>query len=280
LKLEAQVLPIHKLLVPVVASLALAGAVRAAPQATQPSAKPDLRAEIARRLEIKVDDVRPSPVAGLYEVSSGAEVGYVSADGRFYLDGDVFDMSSKENLTEDRRKQGRLALLAGVSDADAIVFAPKTAARHTVTVFTDVDCVHCRRMHGEMAELNRLGIRVRYLMFPRGGPGSDSWRKAEAVWCSGDRKEALTRAKRGETLDADRGAVRARSAARHHRDAGNHHGSGRVSCGVCDGRLSRYLSLGSRGGCRFAVRFSAREAAACRARPSTHPRPPAVPSAA
>jgi thiol:disulfide interchange protein DsbC len=194
-------------MVPLLASLAIAGAVGAAPQApqaAQPAAKPDPRAEIAKRLEIKVEDVRPSPIAGLYEVSSGAEVGYVSADGRFYLDGDVFDMASKENLTEDRRKQGRLALLAGVSDTDAIVFAPKTAARHTVTVFTDVDCVHCRRMHGEMAELNRLGIRVRYLMFPRGGPGSDSWRKAEAVWCSDDRKEALTRAKRGEKLDAGR----------------------------------------------------------------------------
>jgi thiol:disulfide interchange protein DsbC len=198
------VLTIRKLLLPVAASLAIAGAVGAAPQAAQPAAKPDPRAEIARRLEIKVEDIRPSPIAGLYEVSSGAEVGYVSADGRFYVDGDVFDMGSKENLTEDRRKQGRLALLAGVSDSDAIIFGPKTAARHTVTVFTDVDCVHCRRMHGEMGELNRLGIRVRYLMFPRGGPGSDAWRKAEAVWCSQDRKEALTRAKRGEKLEAGR----------------------------------------------------------------------------
>lgn len=197
-------LPIRQLLVPVVASLAIAGAVRAAPQAAQPAAKPDPRVEIAKRLEIKVEDIRPSPIAGLYEVSSGAEVGYVSADGRFYVDGDVFDMGSKQNLTEDRRKQGRLALLAGVSDADTIVFAPKTAARHTVTVFTDVDCVHCRRLHGDMAELNRLGIRVRYLMFPRGGPDSDAWSKAESVWCSGDRKEALTRAKRGEKIEARR----------------------------------------------------------------------------
>jgi thiol:disulfide interchange protein DsbC len=188
--------------IPVAASLALAGAAGAAPQAAPPAARVDVRAEIARRLEIKVEDVRPSPIAGLYEVSSGAEVGYVSADGRFYIDGDVFDMESKQNLTEDRRKKGRLALMAGIDDEDAIIFAPKTAARHTVTVFTDTDCVHCRRMHGEMAELNRLGIRVRYLMFPRGGPGSDAWRKAEAVWCSDDRRDALTRAKRGEKVTA------------------------------------------------------------------------------
>jgi thiol:disulfide interchange protein DsbC len=180
-----------------VAAFALAGtAAAASPQA----ARPDVRAEIARRLEIKVEDVRPSPIPGLYEVSSGAEVGYVSSDGRFYVDGDVFDMNSRDNLTEKRRREGRLALLAGISDDDAIVFAPKGAVRHTLTVFTDIDCTYCRRMHQEIAEFNRLGIRVRYMMFPRSGPGTDSWRKAEAVWCSADRREALTRAKRGETL--------------------------------------------------------------------------------
>lgn len=190
------------MLVPVAAALAIAGAAGAAPQAAPAAAKPDVRAEIAKRLEIKVEDVRQSAVPGLYEVSSGAEVGYVSADGRFYIDGDVFDMGSKQNLTEDRRKQGRLALMAGIDDDDTIIFAPTTPARHTVTVFTDTECVYCRRMHGEMAELNRLGIRVRYLMYPRGGPGSDAWRKAEAVWCSDDRRDALTRAKRGEKVSA------------------------------------------------------------------------------
>jgi thiol:disulfide interchange protein DsbC len=189
---------LSRLLLPLTAVLALAGAGPAAPEAAQP----DVRAQIAKRLDIKVEDVRPSPIAGLYEVTSGAEVGYVSADGRFYVDGDVYEMNSKRNLTEDKRKAGRLALLAGVKDEDAIVFAPKGQAAHTVTVFTDVDCVHCRRMHSEIAELNKLGIRVRYLSFPRGGPGSDSWRKAESVWCSADRRDALTRAKKGETLPA------------------------------------------------------------------------------
>jgi thiol:disulfide interchange protein DsbC len=185
----------------VLALLALTGTGDAVPQA----AKPDkVRALIAKRLEVKVEDVRPSPIAGLYEVRSGTDVGYVSTDGRFYVDGDVFDMASKHNLTEDVRKKGRLALLAGVRDQDAIIFAPKSGAQHTVTVFTDVDCVHCRRMHSEIGELNRLGVRVRYLMFPRGGPGSDSWQKAQSVWCSADRQDALTRAKKGEKIAAGR----------------------------------------------------------------------------
>jgi thiol:disulfide interchange protein DsbC len=191
-----------------VASLALAGSGLAAPQgatavapaAARPAAKGDVRAQIAKRLDIKVEDVRSSPIPGLFEVRSGAEVGYVSADGRYYLDGDVFEMDSKHNLTEDTRKNGRLALLAGIRDEDTIIFAPSGPAKHTVTVFTDVDCVHCRHMHSEIAELNRLGIRVRYLMFPRGGPDTESWNKAVSVWCSADRKAALTRAKKGETL--------------------------------------------------------------------------------
>lgn len=187
--------PFRRILFPAAALLALAAS--AAPPATA-----DVRAEIARRLEIKVEDVNPSPIDGLYEVRSGVEVGYVSADGRFYVDGDVFDMASKDNLTEARRQAGRLQLLATIKDGDAIVFAPAGPVRHTLTVFTDIDCTYCRRMHQDIGELNRLGIRVRYLMYPRNGPGTESWRKAEAVWCSTDRKDALTRAKRGEAVKA------------------------------------------------------------------------------
>jgi thiol:disulfide interchange protein DsbC len=190
---------IRPLFLSALATLPLALPGDAPAQAAKPD---DVRAQIAKRLEIKAEDVRPSPIEGLYEVRSGAEVGYVSTDGKYYVDGDIFEMASKQNLTEDARRKGRLAVLAGVKDEDAIIFAPKGAAKHTVTVFTDVDCVYCRKMHSEIAELNRLGIRVRYLMFPRGGPGSDSWNKAESVWCSADRKAALTRAKKGEKVTA------------------------------------------------------------------------------
>jgi thiol:disulfide interchange protein DsbC len=169
---------------------------------TQAAPKSDVRAEIARHLEVKPEDIQPSPIPGLYEIRNGSDVGYVSVDGRFYVDGDIFDMQTRDNLTEPRRQQGRLDLLSKVSDSDAIVFTPQGPIRHTLTVFTDVDCTYCRRMHQEMAELNRLGIRVRYLMYPRSGPDSESWHKAEAVWCSADRRDALTRAKRGENIKA------------------------------------------------------------------------------
>lgn len=189
-------------ILPVLMAVPLVAAVP--PTGAQQGRSPDARAEIAKRLDVAVEDIQASPIPGLYEVRRGAEVGYASADGRHYIDGDLFDLQTRDNLTEKRRRQGRLALLAGVGDEAAIVFAPAGTARHVVTVFTDIDCTYCRRLHQDMAELNRLGIRVRYLMFPRGGPDSDSWHQAEAVWCSTDRRDALTRAKRGETIKAGR----------------------------------------------------------------------------
>lgn len=168
------------------------------------AAKPDeaeVKAAVAERLGIKIEDIQPSPVPGLYEVVSGTDVGYVSADGRFYVDGDVFDMHTRRNLTDQRRKAGRVALLKGIQDSDTIVFAPKEA-KYTLDVFTDVDCTYCRKLHSQIDQFNNLGIKVRYLMYPRSGPGSPAWQQAQAVWCSADRKDALTRAKRGERVEA------------------------------------------------------------------------------
>jgi len=162
--------------------------------ASAPAADP--RAAIAKRLEVDVDAVRPSALPGIYEVAHGGEVLYVSSDGRYALSGDLFETAGGRNLTEQRRTEARGAALRSLGDADTIIFGPRTA-RYTVTVFTDVDCPYCRRMHSEIAEYNRLGVRVRYAFYPRSGPGTESWKKAESVWCAPDRQDALTRAKAG-----------------------------------------------------------------------------------
>ena len=164
------------------------------------STRPDPRAELAKRMPgSKPEDFRPSRIDGLYEYSRGADIVYVSADGRHVLDGDLFDLSSAANLTEQRRREARLAMIGRLSDADMVVFGPRNA-RYTVTVFTDVDCTYCRKLHSEIAQYNDLGIRVRYLFYPRTGPDTESWKKAEAVWCARDRNDALTRAKKGEVI--------------------------------------------------------------------------------
>jgi thiol:disulfide interchange protein DsbC len=81
-----------------------------------------------------------------------------------------------------------------------IAYSP-SKAKHTVTVFTDIDCGYCRRMHQQMSEYNQLGIAVEYMFFPRAGVGSESFDKAVSVWCAADRAKALTDAKAGTALD-------------------------------------------------------------------------------
>jgi thiol:disulfide interchange protein DsbC len=148
----------------------------------------------------KIEDLRASPIAGIYEFVQGAEVSYITTDGKFFIDGNVYDMKSRENLTEEMRAHARVALVGAVPESEMLIFSPPNP-KYTITVFTDVDCAYCRKLHSDMAELNRLGIRVRYMFYPRSGPGTESWHKAEVVWCSPNRNDALTRAKAGATVD-------------------------------------------------------------------------------
>jgi thiol:disulfide interchange protein DsbC len=162
----------------------------------------DPRAALLKRLPAgsKLEDLRPSPIPGIYEFMQGAEISYLTADGKYFLDGNLYDMDSRENLTEVLRARARLAMISAVPESQMVIFSPKNPL-YTITVFTDVDCGYCRKLHSEMAELNRLGVRVRYVFFPRSGPNTDSWKKAEVVWCSANRNEAFTRAKSGAQLD-------------------------------------------------------------------------------
>ena len=101
-----------------------------------------------------------------------------------------------------------------------LIFSPKNP-QYTITVFTDVDCQYCRKLHSEMAELNKLGCACATCSFRAPGPNTESWRKAEVVWCSADRNEALTRAKAGaaagheQDLRADAGGARICARAEH-----------------------------------------------------------------
>jgi thiol:disulfide interchange protein DsbC len=168
----------------------------------QAPAKPDPRAAIAKKFgDITVEDVRVSPINGVYEISRDSEISYVTADGKYAILGDLFDVDSDANLSENRRRTIRSRMIQSVPESEMLVFSPKDP-KYTITVFTDIDCGYCRRLHSQIAEYNRLGIRVRYMFFPRTGPNTDSWHKAEAVWCSSNRNEALTRAKNGEEIKA------------------------------------------------------------------------------
>jgi len=149
----------------------------------------------------KPDSVRKSSVPGLYEAVYGTQVFYITRDGNFIIQGDIHDIRLGRNLSEQIRKKLRLKILQPFGKDEMIIFSPeKGTRRHTITVFTDIDCSYCRKLHNEIESYNFLGIEVRYLFFPRSGVGTPSYNKAVTVWCSKDRQDALTRAKFGEKL--------------------------------------------------------------------------------
>lgn len=160
---------------------------------------PDELAELFPGIEAQ--NVIESPIPGVYEVTVGTSVAYVSKNGRYLLRGELIDLETETNVTAQRQNAARMTVLAALDEAEMVIFSPENPS-HTVTVFTDIDCGYCRRMHQEMARLNELGIRVRYLFYPRSGPGTESWSKANNVWCAGDRLEAMTQAKNGQEVPA------------------------------------------------------------------------------
>lgn len=160
-----------------------------------------VRAALTKRLpDLKLDAVTPAPLPGLFEVQVGSNLVYVSEDGRYLLQGELIDLEKGENLTENRQGGIRAKALKGLSEDKMVIFAPATY-KHTITVFTDIDCGYCRKLHKEINDYLQAGIRVRYLFFPRAGKGSPAFDKSVAVWCASNRQQALTDAKAGKDIE-------------------------------------------------------------------------------
>lgn len=150
--------------------------------------------------DVELDSVGASPISGLYEVVIGPRLFYVSEDGRYLIQGNVIDTKTRENLTESKLAKAKKAAMDQVGEGTMIVFEPKEP-KHTITVFTDIDCGYCRKLHREIDDFSKEGIRVRYLFYPRAGVGSPSYKKAVSVWCADDRRQAMTDAKAGKDLE-------------------------------------------------------------------------------
>jgi|SRR5690606_17993885 len=145
--------------------------------------------------QVKIDVVQESVIPGFYEAIVGSQFIYVSRDGRFILDGSAIDVDSQRDITEAARARSRMASLKDLGADKRIIFSPPQP-RHSVTVFTDIDCPFCRRFHQQIDAYNAAGIAVEYVFLPLDiHPGAD--KKAEAVWCAADRKAAFTAAMNG-----------------------------------------------------------------------------------
>lgn len=150
---------------------------------------------------VAIELIDEAPLPGFREVVVAGQALYVSDDGRYLLQGSLFDVENKRDLSQAGLSKVRRDLVAQVPADERIVFAPANP-RHTVTVFTDVECGYCRRLHEEIAEYNERGIAIEYLAFPRMGLGTEDHRLMSSVWCSADRRKAITDAKAGRNVPA------------------------------------------------------------------------------
>ena len=158
---------------------------------------------------IERNNINPSPVDGWYSIQQGSIVAYISNTGRYLLQGDLIDLDNNVNVSELARTDSRRQLMSTIKDEDVILFSPADV-KYSISIFTDIECTYCRRLHGQIDEYLAHGIEVRYLMYPRNGPTSRAWSTAEEVWCSSDRNSALTAAKSDRkfaSTDCDASAV-------------------------------------------------------------------------
>jgi thiol:disulfide interchange protein DsbC len=152
---------------------------------------------------LQVGTVKTSEIPGVYEVQfTNGPVVYSTADGKHFILGDMFAVQADGyvNLAEQRRDGERLEKLAGVDAKDMIIFSPEGTPRAHLTVFTDISCFYCQKLHREVPELNKRGVEVRYLAYPRAGVDSEGYRQLATAWCADDRQDTLTRLKSKQNL--------------------------------------------------------------------------------
>ena len=150
----------------------------------------------------QIEAIEKSDFPDIYKVYYGdIQPLYVSKDGKYFLYGDMFKISSSQiiNLTSSDITKRRMQLMKDIGKEELISFISKNES-HSVTVFTDVDCGYCRKLHNEIEDYNKLGISIHYAAFPRSGIGTESFTKMVGAWCSEDPKKSITNLKNGENL--------------------------------------------------------------------------------
>ncbi len=170
-----------------------------------------LQQQIEKKIPgVKVDSIRKSKMPGLYEVMSSGQLLYVSKDAQYLISGKLFSISNGvRDLTAESMERfelikapSRREKINAINEKDMIVFKA-TDEKYRVTVFTDVDCSYCRKLHKEMKNYNKLGITVQYMGFPRAGIGSPSHKKLQTVWCADDPLDAMNKAKIDRTFGSN-----------------------------------------------------------------------------
>ena len=145
--------------------------------------------------------ITATAIEGLYQVQVGMTVVYMSADGKYLLDGSLIELETRDNLTDIARSSARQSAMKNISESSMIIYPAEGKETNFITVFSDIDCPYCAKLHKEIPALNAAGITVRYLGYPRAGMGSSSYHKAVSVWCAKDRAKTMDDAMLGKSVD-------------------------------------------------------------------------------
>ena len=146
-------------------------------------------------------EISESTITGLYEVIADGQIYYVNKTAQYLIDGSLIRLSDRTNLTDSRLGKIHMGLIDAMDEKDMLIYEPETPSDRSITVFTDISCGYCRRLHAELDTLLDDGVRVRYLLFPRAGLGSQGHKDLVSVWCADNPQEAMTNAKAGGKIE-------------------------------------------------------------------------------
>lgn len=152
---------------------------------------------------IEVVAVKESPIDNFYEVQlSSGDLLYVNKQADYIFTGNLLEITNDGlvDLTEDSRSNIRTKIIQAVPVAEQVVFAAKGKTKAVVQIFTDSTCPYCSRLHEQVPELNKQGVEVRYLAFPRQCRQGKGFDDLVNIWCADDRQQAMTAAKAGKKL--------------------------------------------------------------------------------
>jgi len=150
---------------------------------------------------IPVGSLEETPIEGIYELVTDGQIYYINESATYLLDGSLISLQNRENLTEGRLGGLHVGLIGDIGEENMLIYEPEQESNRSITVFTDISCGYCRRLHSELDTLLEEGVRVRYLLFPRAGLGTQAHKDLESVWCADDPQAAMTNAKAGGTIE-------------------------------------------------------------------------------
>ncbi|EKT55880.1 bifunctional protein-disulfide isomerase/oxidoreductase DsbC [Providencia sneebia] len=148
------------------------------------------------KYNLSVESIKPSPIVGLNTVDTSDGIIYVTDDGKYLLQGPIYDLSGKTVVNISN--QPLMKKVDALKDEMIIFKAPKE--KYVITVFTDISCGYCKKLHESVEELNDKGITVRYLAYPRRGLEHESAKQMASIWCNALPQSALTKAFKGDGI--------------------------------------------------------------------------------